>query len=510
MTDSVVQKAIALILLIVVGYLLKPKFNTAASVGAIRTFILNAALPATIFLSTIEINTNLDLVLLPSFALAVNIYLMVIGFSLASLLIANTDKPKRRALILLFPSLAPGLTVYPFVEQFLGSQGLAWAALADMGNKVFVLIGLYALAIIWYQKTAQSSDANLKPQWQQIGMFLLSEPVNIAIVAGIALAAYQVDSTVLPLALVDTIQKLALCATPLILFYVGISLKLESLQLGTILMVLLVRAGVGFLLSAVTIALLHPANEIVMLMIALPQASCSLWALLHATRINQQDGGDSQQLFFDTEFATSLLAMSFPFSIFVLLMVFSSGNFFQSPIHLGMVGSAFLGIFGVLLVLKQGSIVMARKKSGTLEPKSREYCEDQRLTDPKPIQSSPTDSKPSVQFPQEYFQQNEQLKYLNQVIIRYLLPEIENPNVALHLQYLIKEGALIILGQHKSDHFIDLEMIFPQLKKEIESLELKFIDQIRLYFRIAGQKQPYIRYLLVPDIAKRNPDITKV
>lgn len=510
MTDSVVQKAIALILLIVVGYLLKPKFNTAISVGAIRTFILNAALPATIFLSTIEINTNLDLVLLPSFALAVNLYLMVIGFSLASLLIANTDKSKRRALILLFPSLAPGLTVYPFVEQFLGSQGLAWAALADMGNKVFVLIGLYALAIIWYQKTAQLTDANLKPQWQQIGMFLLSEPVNIAIVVGVALAACQMDAKVLPLALVDTLQKLALCATPLILFYVGISLKLESLQFGTILMVLLARAGVGFLLSAATIALLHPANEIVMLMIALPQASCSLWPLLHATRINQQDVGESRQLFFDTEFATSLLAMSFPFSIFVLLMIFSSGNFFQSPIHLGMVGSASLGIFGVLLVLKHMSIVIARKKSHTLEPKSRERPENKHLLEPNPIQSSPTDSKPSVQFPQEYFQQNDQLKHLNQVITRYLLPEIENPNVALHLQYLIKEGALIILGQHRDDNFIDLEMIFPQLKKEVESLELKFIHQIRLCFRITGQKQPYLHYLFVLDQNKQNSNITTV
>jgi predicted permease len=495
MTHSVIQKAVALLLLIVVGYLLKHKFNTADSVGAIRAFILNAALPATIFLSTIEIDTKLNLVMLPSFALAVNISLMTIGCALAYLLIPRTEKPKRRALILLFPSLAPGLTVYPFVEQFLGSQGLAWAALADMGNKFFVLIGLYILAIIWYQKTAQRFDSQLKPQWRQIGTFLLNEPVNVAIVAGVVFAAFHLSSASIPLALFDTIQKLALCATPLILFYVGISLKLGSLQFGAILMVLLARAGVGFLLSGAAIAMLRPASEVAMLLIALPQASCSLWSLLHATRINQQDSrGD--HLFFDTEFATALLAMSFPFSIFVLLIVFSSGNFFNSSIHLAYVGSAFLSVFSVLLLLNRLSIKLLNPIAAILSPK-------------KPVKPRPPDpdgsedkmlsvsSSQVVQFLQSHPQQNHKLEDLNQLITRYLHSEINNPNVALHIHYLVKGRVLIVLGQHKHGSFIDLEIIFQNLKKDIESLELGFVDQIRLYFRVLEQKEPYTSHSFI-------------
>jgi hypothetical protein len=492
MTHSVIQKAIALLLLIGVGYLLKHKFNTDASVGAIRAFILNAALPATIFLSTIEIDTSLDLVLLPSFALAVNISLMIIGCGLAYLLIPRTQKPKRRALILLFPSLAPGLTVYPFVEQFLGSQGLAWAALADMGNKFFVLIGLYVLAIIWYQKTARRFDSQLKPQWQQIGMFLLNEPVNIAIVTGVVFTAFHLSPVSLPLALFDTIQKLSVCATPLILFYVGISLKLESLQFGTILMVLLARAGVGFLLSGGAIALLHPASEVAMLLIALPQASCSLWSLLHASRINQQDLR-ADHLFFDTEFATALLAMSFPFSIFMLLIVFSGSTFFNSSIHLAWVGSAFLGVFSVVFLLKQLPIGLQTLVAASISL--------EKLVKPKPPNRERSEDKPTsidsgqiVQFLQAHPQQSHKLENLNQVIVQYLRSEINNPNVALKIYYLVKGRVLIILGQHKQGSFIDLDIIFQDLKKDIESLELDCADHIRLYFRVVEQKEPYTCY----------------
>ncbi|KGF71956.1 hypothetical protein DO97_13650 [Neosynechococcus sphagnicola sy1] len=360
MTHAVVPKAIALILLIGVGYLLQKKFQDPTAIGAIRNFILNAALPATIFLSTIEIDTTLDLVLLPSFALAVNLFLFVIGSLVSALLIKQSESDRSRALILLFPSLAPGLTVYPFIAQFSGQQGLAWAALADMGNKFFVLVGLYAFAIFWYQQSqAQTQQTKIDAQWLSIVRFLISEPVNIAIVLAVILAIFNINSQRLPLALSDAIQKLAVCATPMILFYVGISLNLKSFQFGKLLMILLARSGAGFMLSAVAIALLNPTTpDIRTLFVALPQASCSLWPLLHATNINQlpldlsADGDREPPVnFFNIEFATALLAMSFPFSIFILLIVFSSGNYFTTPDHLSQMGMILLLAFGSLLLM---------------------------------------------------------------------------------------------------------------------------------------------------------------
>jgi len=366
MPQSVLSKAIALILLIVIGYGLKRKLADAAAVSTLRTLILTVALPATIFLSTVDIDTHLNLVLLPSFALGVNLSLMLVGVVLAKLLWRSHQTAKARSLMLLFPSLAPGLTVYPFIEQFLGRSGLAWVALADMGNKLFVLVGLYALAMYWCQREtdwfkpegAILESANRRgfglAQLKTIGRFLITEPVNGAIVLGLLLASLGIGTKDLPLAVVDCIQKLALCSTPLILVYVGLSLNLKKLQLGTLMLVLVARAGVGFLISAAAIALLKPESvEAIALFVSLPQASCSLWPLLHATVINQRSPSKSETSFFDVDFATALLALSFPFSIMVLLIVFASGNFFYSPVHSSLVGMALLGVFGLLWAAKQ-------------------------------------------------------------------------------------------------------------------------------------------------------------
>lgn len=356
MTISVTQKAIALGLLIAIGYLLKSKFPDPSSVKTLRTLILNVALPATIFLSTLSIDTDLNLALLPSFAIAINLVLIIVGFGLTRWFMRDNRPSQVRALALLFPSLAPGLTVYPFIEQFLGRDGLAWAALADVGNKLFVLVGLYTLAFVWYQRSQADQpkiahrSAQKSSQWLDIVRFLATEPVNIAIVAGLGLAFFHVTPEALPPAIFSAINSLAACATPLILIYIGLSLNLKSLQFGKTLAILLARSGVGFLISAVAIALLQPTEpEALMLFVALPQASCSLWPLLHATTINQQAAQQSptqtsdhsstaSDSFFDVEFATALLALSFPFSISVLMIVFSNGMRFTQPLNLGLAG----------------------------------------------------------------------------------------------------------------------------------------------------------------------------
>jgi malate permease and related proteins len=511
MNDIIIQKAIALIILISVGYFLQQKFQDAAAKGAIRGFILNAALPATIFISTLEINTRLDLVRLPVFALAVNIYLMIVGFALSKLLISSTEYAKQRALILLFPSLAPGLTIYPFIEQFLGQQGLAWAALADMGNKMFVLIGLYAIAMVWYQKTMSRTQVGVSEQWRSIVGFLVSEPVNLAIVAGFILASVGLTETKLPFALIDSAKKLALCATPLILFYVGLSLNFKSLQFGKILMILVARSGVGFLFSAMAIALLNPTSvEETTLFVALPQASCSLWPLLHATKINTQHSVQSQENpssredFFDTHFATSLLAMSFPFSILVLLVVFSSGNFFYSPNHLQGLGWLLLILFTFLFGLTlqplrlQNPIQINFLFRNPLIFPHRFHHHKAVYDLPIALPPAPLEEVQPLEFSLKQPQRLEQsLDGLNILMEKYLYFEMNEQSIALKLRYSLKGRVIIVLGKHKQGSHIDFTSVLEFLEKEVRLLNLEFADQIRFYFRFQGVQKPYICYLLM-------------
>lgn len=371
MTGLALQKAAALALSILAGFLLRKKFRHPAAVGAIRAFVLNAALPATIFLSIANIEADLNLLFFPAFALAVNFALAAIGFGLVWAIVGRSDRPKARMLALLFPSLAPGLTVFPFVEQFAGPDALALSALADLGNKLFVLIGLYVLAIAAYRRSVRlASGAEAALPWQGVVKFLATEPVNIAIAAALVLAVTGIPVAALPFALTDAIAKFAACSTPLILFYVGISLKRESFRLGPIAATLLVRSGVGFALSGLALAALPGASPAeTAAIVAFPQASCSLWPLLHATNINDlharrlaeggvvamangaavagESAGEGSDVYFDAEFAVATLAVSFPFSVFLLLGVFSSGGWFFAPGSLAIAAIAMLVLGGV-------------------------------------------------------------------------------------------------------------------------------------------------------------------
>ncbi len=530
MSISVLHKAIALLLLIGMGYWLKPKFPEPTAIVVLRNFILNAALPATIFLSTIEINTNLDLVLLPAFAVGINLYLLAIGFGIAKLLFKSQEAAQARALILLFPSLAPGLTVYPFIEQFSGRQGLAWAALADMGNKLFVLIGLYILAFVWMQRSQRTSPNGhpsgrrrtdpappAKMQWASLGKFLVGEPVNGAIVLGIAFAAFGISASHLPLAIADAIEKLALCATPLILIYVGLSLKLRSLQWGRILTILIARSGASFVASAIALVWMHPRSpEMIMLLIALPQASCSLWPLLHALKINELQPAPAEPAatpatttaFFDTEFGTALIAMSFPYSIFTLLFIFSSDQFFHTPTHLWTAGGAcWVVVCGLTLVqrtpFKLQSPIQIKVNWRQPIVRSRPQQPVQELTPSlsRPVAPRlPPQAAPFSAEDQRFRPPLGNLETMMQTGVQKVLGLELGPNRApVHLDYARRDRSLVIMVQHLPQSQPPLLRDLDQLNAEIQahhgqSLTQQGINRIRLYFKVLGQTQPYACY----------------
>ena len=80
----------------------------------------------------------------------------------------------QRTLMLLIPSLAPGLSCFPFIIEYLGESTLSWAALADVGNKLFVLVFLYLLAMHWYYQRKKSTDTGKTNQrLKELLIFLL-------------------------------------------------------------------------------------------------------------------------------------------------------------------------------------------------------------------------------------------------------------------------------------------------------------------------------------------------
>ena len=162
--DGAIEKSISFLLFIAIGILLRKKINVGNETKGIKSLILSIALPVTIFLALLKINIDFQLILFPIMAIGFNLILFLVApLMLRAVHISpNSDKAKSGRLLL--SSLAPGLSCFPFILEFLGDASLAKAAMADLGNKVYVLFILYLVALNWYFKNqkGQPKSSSLK------------------------------------------------------------------------------------------------------------------------------------------------------------------------------------------------------------------------------------------------------------------------------------------------------------------------------------------------------------
>jgi hypothetical protein len=179
--NEALQKTLTLLLLIGLGLLLRSKFKNKEYVNGIKQMVLTVALPATIFIALLKIEVDAKMIFVPIAALAFNFGM----FALMPLILKTMGIEKKtstgRTLIMLVPSLAPGLSCFPFIAEFLGEQGLALAALADVGNKFFVLIFLYIIAMNMFLSGNESEESNLGKKVKSLLLSLVGEPINMVL-----------------------------------------------------------------------------------------------------------------------------------------------------------------------------------------------------------------------------------------------------------------------------------------------------------------------------------------
>lgn len=338
------QKTVVFIFFICIGFLLKVKFTSHDELIGLKKIILNLALPATIFIALLGIQVQLNLLLLPLLALALNLLLfLVIPFLLPLLGIAK-NTPEFRTARLLVPSLAPGLSCFPFVVEFLGSSYLAKAAMADLGNKVFVLIVLYLIAMQWHYTRHQVSSSGQKSKIIALLKTLVTEPVNLFIGLALVLLLLGINMEALPFFISEALTKLSLMMTPLVLLFIGLAVKIKRKQFYQIFSLLCIRAGVVFLVIGVfvvTTGLQMP--EEILLLLAFGLSACSFWPYAHISLVDSLEM-EKKSKTFDNGYAINILALSFPLSTLLILGVLNSGTLFSSSINIFFAGLVLLGI----------------------------------------------------------------------------------------------------------------------------------------------------------------------
>lgn len=353
--DIGIQKTIVFLFFIFIGVLLKVKFKSKEEISGIKKIILNLALPATIFIALLGVKVELHLLILPLLALGLNLLLFFSMPVILPLMGIGKGTSEYRTAKLLVPSLAPGLSSFPFILEFLGEEYLAKAAMSDLGNKVFVLFFLYLVAMNWHYGLQLDKKKNGGTKLKPLIKAMVSEPVNVFIAAALVLLAFGLHMDSLPFFLSETLEKLSLIMTPLVLLFIGLAVKIKRKQFFQIFSLLCTRAGLVLLISGVfvMVAGIEARNEILLTM-AFGLSACSFWPYAHIAAVDSLEmDKKSKRRTFSGDFGVAILALSFPLSTMLILATLNSGSFFVNPINIFMVAVALLGI-GFIIPLCSG------------------------------------------------------------------------------------------------------------------------------------------------------------
>lgn len=340
------EKTLSLILLIGIGILLQQKLQSEDQKKGLKTLILTLALPAMIFVALMKIEINSDLLILPFLALAFNLVMIYLTRISMPVFGIRKDSAEMRTLALLIPSLAPGLTCFPFIAEYLGDDLLAWAALADIGNKVFVLILAYMLAMSWFYKTQELKAKPVKEKLKELLLAMVGEPINMVMLVAIILLSFGLNMESLPVAISSSIVMLKDMMTPLVLLFIGIAVVFKWSQLKTIFSLLVFRAGITFLISGLFLWLapnISPA--VALLAVVFPQSAVSFWPFAHMSAIRKIElASGSKKATFDLELGINVLAISMPLSTLLILGIFTTGNLWVVPTNVLILGGSLIGI----------------------------------------------------------------------------------------------------------------------------------------------------------------------
>jgi len=345
------QKTLSLLLLILIGFLLKQKLLKEEHKKGLKTIILDLALPAMIFVALLKIEINPDLLMLPVLALVFNLVMILVVRYVMPVLGVEANTPAMRTLMLLLPSLAPGLSCFPFLVEYLGDEVLAWGALADIGNKLFVLLISYLLAMHWFYKKHNLAAVSNGQKIKELLLAMFREPINMVMIVAIALLSFGMTLETLPLFISESIVMLKNMMTPLVLLFIGVAVIFKWDQLRMITSLLIFRSGITFILSGLFVMLVPlPSEAAILLAVVFPQSACSFWPFAHMSAVRGlelKNEAMKGNLTFDLELGINVLAVSLPFSTLLILGVFTSGTYFINPYQVLLVGSLLIIIASV-------------------------------------------------------------------------------------------------------------------------------------------------------------------
>jgi predicted permease len=139
---AVLTKALAFVLIIVLGYSLKRTgFFAPKDYKIVSKIMINITMPAAIITAYANFKINNSLLFIVMLGFLCNVIMLSLGF-LAS---RNKDNGSRAYYMLNFPGYNIGAFTLPYIQSFLGPFGVIVTCMFDTGNAMMCTGGSYAI-----------------------------------------------------------------------------------------------------------------------------------------------------------------------------------------------------------------------------------------------------------------------------------------------------------------------------------------------------------------------------
>ena len=218
----------------------------------------------------------------------------------------------------------------------------------------------------WHYKTQEIQNTSNKAKLKSLCIAMVSEPVNIFILVALVLLSFGLHMESLPFIVSESLSRLSLLMTPLVLLFIGLSVKIKKRQFAQIISLLLLRAGIVVLLG---IGLISLANITIaqdrLLLLAFGLSACSFWPFAHIAAVDAQEKRVLNfRKTFNQNFAINILAISFPLSVVLILGILSAGTLFANIDTMLLLATALItgGLVypGFMLLVKKKSLAQTK------------------------------------------------------------------------------------------------------------------------------------------------------
>ncbi|KAJ1635140.1 hypothetical protein T492DRAFT_1141816 [Pavlovales sp. CCMP2436] len=361
------QKACSFFVLILVGYVLRPKLNDKKMLAGVRGLVLNGLLPAVIFggLLSVKLSVNaLSFPLLNAAHIAVH---LLVGSLVGRLVLPGASLERvnaRSTLAFLSSSFAPGLSAFVFIKEFAPS-GMAMGALMDLASKAYLLIACPALMRRAFgDAAAKKKGAKPVPPgslfatlWRE-----LCEPLNFGIVAGLAASALGLKHADLgPVG--GAIQLLEAAQTPVLFVLIGLTVSLEGDAPVVCGAATLLRSALSMACAYGAVQFLQLEGETALALVIMFQSACSVvcFAQLEKVANTLTAAGRDGEVVCALPLALDLVGYSFPLAI---ALNASAGLLRERYIEL-------MPSCALALVAAAGALTLAAGGSGGKEEKAK-------------------------------------------------------------------------------------------------------------------------------------------